>query len=66
MLWSNIKRQRKYGAPDLDKSKEAGMQDKTEWENKASNRSLEVCLRILKLNSRHRISVTCFDEDRKL
>ncbi|KAJ7830731.1 major facilitator superfamily domain-containing protein [Mycena olivaceomarginata] len=34
MYISNQRRDRKYGPPDLGASKEAGMQDKTEYENK--------------------------------
>ncbi|KAF9026835.1 MFS general substrate transporter [Hymenopellis radicata] len=34
MFISNKRRNQKYGAPDMAKSMEAGMQDKTEWENK--------------------------------
>ncbi|KAL7006002.1 hypothetical protein EMMF5_004340 [Cystobasidiomycetes sp. EMM_F5] len=34
MLRSNIRRNRKYGPPNQDAAKEAGMQDKTEFENK--------------------------------
>ncbi len=33
MLGFNKRRDRIYGPPDFAKSKEAGMQDKTEWEN---------------------------------
>ncbi|KAK0224722.1 major facilitator superfamily domain-containing protein [Armillaria nabsnona] len=33
MLGFNKRRDRIYGPPDVTKSKEAGMQDKTEWEN---------------------------------
>ncbi|KAG7451888.1 MFS general substrate transporter [Guyanagaster necrorhizus] len=33
MLGFNKRRDRIYGPPDIAKSKEAGMQDKTEWEN---------------------------------
>lgn len=36
MLVSNRRRDRKYGPPDVAVSKEAGMQDKTEFENKVS------------------------------
>ncbi|KAF7329110.1 MFS general substrate transporter [Mycena kentingensis (nom. inval.)] len=34
MFLSNRRRDKKYGPPDLPASKEAGMQDKTEYENK--------------------------------
>jgi hypothetical protein len=34
MYISNRRRDKKYGPPDLAASKEAGMQDKTEYENK--------------------------------
>jgi hypothetical protein len=34
MFLSNKRRDRMYGKPDLAASKEAGMQDKTEFENK--------------------------------
>jgi hypothetical protein len=64
MLWSNVKRERKYGSPDLDKSKEAGMQDKMEWENKVGKRQLSLIPRNINLNgydSFYRISATFFE-----
>uniref|UniRef100_A0A0W0GAA7 Major facilitator superfamily (MFS) profile domain-containing protein n=1 Tax=Moniliophthora roreri TaxID=221103 RepID=A0A0W0GAA7_MONRR len=34
LVWSNARRNKKYGPPDEAASREAGMQDKTEFENK--------------------------------
>ncbi|KAJ7215513.1 major facilitator superfamily domain-containing protein, partial [Mycena pura] len=34
MFWFNHRRNKKYGTPDVAASREAGMQDKTEYENK--------------------------------
>ncbi|ESK94091.1 allantoate permease [Moniliophthora roreri MCA 2997] len=37
LVWSNAHRNKKYGPPDEAASREAGMQDKTEFENKVSS-----------------------------
>jgi hypothetical protein len=42
MYITNKRRDSKYGEPDLAASKEAGMQDKTEYENKVRLRSSSV------------------------
>lgn len=42
MYITNKRRDAKYGEPDVAASKEAGMQDKTEYENKVRLRSSSV------------------------
>ncbi|KAK7029387.1 hypothetical protein VNI00_014641 [Paramarasmius palmivorus] len=41
LVWTNARRNKVYGPPDEAASKEAGMQDKTEFENKAGTDILQ-------------------------